>query len=133
LPTLDRVTDDLNSQATLLGSRDLIRNVLLKFRYAERPSRSMLGQIAAWPFEAVDRAYRFARTAAGRRFRTLGGGNRTPLKIAPIRRQRSVSYKIVSIRRGRPFVQRDRRGLARLSASASSRKRNSSSTNSGAC
>lgn len=60
LPTLDRVTDeDLNSQAVLLGSRDLLRSVLNRFRGTEHePIPSLISRVVALPFEAVDRLHR---------------------------------------------------------------------------
>jgi uncharacterized protein involved in exopolysaccharide biosynthesis len=92
------VTDeDLNSQATLLGSRDLIRNVLLKFRGTEHePIRSLFGVIAALPLEAVDRGYRVLHGLPQvDDFERWVAATERHLKIAPIKKTNliEVSYK----------------------------------------
>lgn len=98
LPTLDRVTDeDLNSQAVLLGSRDVIVDVLMKFRgTAYEPRRGLAARVAAWPLEAVDRAYRLVHGLPDvDDFERWVYATQRHLKIAPIKKTSliEVSYK----------------------------------------
>jgi len=59
-PTVDRVTDeDLNSQAALIDSRDLIREVLQSYRDTDRqPTHGWLGRMLGLPLEAPVWIYR---------------------------------------------------------------------------
>lgn len=98
LPTLDKVTDeDLNSQAVLLGSRDLMRSVLGKFRGTEHePTPGFLSRVAALPFEAVDRLYRALHgLPAVDDFERWVEATQRHLTIAPIKKTSliEVSYK----------------------------------------
>lgn len=98
LPTLDRVTDeDLNSQAALLGNRELISSVLTKFRGTPyEPARGPLSRIAALPFEAVDRLYRVIHgLPQADDFERWVYATQRHLKIAPIKKTTliEVSYK----------------------------------------
>jgi uncharacterized protein involved in exopolysaccharide biosynthesis len=98
LPTLDRVTDeDLNSQAMLLANRDLVRTVLTKFRGTpHEPSRGVVARLRAWPFEAVDRAYRALHGLPQvDDFERWVYATQRRLKIAPIKKTNliEVSYK----------------------------------------
>lgn len=98
LPTLDRVTDeDLNSQAVLLGSRDLIRSVLARFRGTpNEPSRGLVSRLTAWPLEAVDHLYRAMHGLPEvEDFERWVYATQRHLKIAPIKKTSliEVSYK----------------------------------------
>jgi uncharacterized protein involved in exopolysaccharide biosynthesis len=98
LPTLDKVTDeDLNSQAFLLGSRDLVRSVLLQFRGTpNEPQRGIFARLTAWPIEAVDRIYRALHgLPAVDDFERWVYATQRHLKIAPIKKTSliEVAYK----------------------------------------